>query len=194
MQNFTSNSFTSKALIKYGFALTILSTIVFFIDFFVYIFIGGINEIMTFKSWLFYIIETLGYAFVISLVIYAIFYVPIALITKKKSVATGFFITVFTLVQIFLILNGLVFKLYKFHINGFIIDMIMSPAASEVFAIDSTTYFYVFLYLIGLALLPSVAIVLLSNKTWRCIYPSLLNLCLYFSCVVLLCVVLLLVF
>lgn len=49
-------------------------------------------------------------------------------------------VAVLSVVSILIFLDMQVYDLYRFHINGFIINMVFSTGASEVFAFDTLLY------------------------------------------------------
>lgn len=127
--------------LRYGFAIFLSITFVFFITFIVSIFNCGISKDTDFLSWIYYITSSLGHASLFSLALYLILYIPISIIFRNNKIATILYAFGAILVQLVLIIDGLVFDLYKFHINGFVLELIFGGAANEVFVFDWTIYY-----------------------------------------------------
>lgn len=177
----TTNTSNISSIIQYGLGLLIISSIVFFIDFIIYIPIGDIYMSMTAISWVYYFFASFGFALLISSVLYIIAYFPLALLTKKKNIAILSFGLLFIIAQFFLIANAFVFHLYKFHINGFVLDMLISPAAKDIFVFNNLTYFYIVLSIIIFAIIPYLGVIYLSNKIWKSLYSIILLIGIFFA-------------
>ncbi|MBR2624374.1 MAG: DUF3413 domain-containing protein, partial [Paludibacteraceae bacterium] len=64
------------------------------------------------------------------------------LLTRFKlcRTATALFIALASALQLFAILDNLVYQLYRFHINGFVLNMVFSSAGLQIFDFDIMLY------------------------------------------------------
>lgn len=89
-------------------------------------------------GWSFYITSCISHAACIALIAYLV-YILISL-TGLFRVAK----VVMALLSVFLVIlgyiNGEVYQIYRFHINGFVINMITGPGATQIFTFDIRLY------------------------------------------------------
>jgi len=147
---------------KYGFFLfscaAFLSFIVFIIN------LLRCNMDTDWLSWVYFIPSALGHAALFALVPCLFFYLPFSYIFKDHRVPAIIF-TVFAIaMQTVLILNGFVFSLYRFHINGFVIELALK-AGNEVFLFDTTLYLKFALLVVFAAVAPYV-LILRTAERW----------------------------
>lgn len=60
------------------------------------------------------------------------------MVATDAKVGTILFICVIFLLNVLAYLNGIVFQLYKFHINGFVLDLAFGGGGSQVFVFNNT--------------------------------------------------------
>lgn len=154
---------TEKA--KVGFLLFLFTTLVTFVDFFVTLFRGNVLADMKVTTWLYFIPAALGQAAMIALPLYLV-YLLLSAIFKRHKAVTITYVVLAILLQIVVVLDGLVFNLYRFHINGFVLDLVFG-AGSEVFVFD----FWLCVKFAGLILLvavvPYLFAIWLCSRAWR---------------------------
>ena len=132
--------------LKEGFAYYCLLTTVITLMFIWYILNSQILGVMDFMGWMFYITSSISHAACLSLIIYIV-YALIATTTLKKT-AKGAMSILATLGIILCYVNEQVYQIYKFHINGFVINMVTGPGASQIFTFDTRLYIQYILYII----------------------------------------------
>ncbi len=136
--------------LKEGFVYYCLLTSCITMMFIWYILNSQILDVMDFMGWVFYITSCVSHAAGLSLIIYVL-YAAIA-ITSLSKVAKVTMSLLSTFGIILCYINQQVYQIYKFHINGFVINMITGPSASQIFTFDTRLYFlYGFYALIVLA-------------------------------------------
>lgn len=118
---------------------------------------------MDITSWLFYIASAISQASIFAIIVLI---VPFLLsLLHRNKIASIVLYALFTLfAQVVLILDIFIFDIYKFHINGFILEMVFGDSASDIFVIDTSVYLWMFCILIVFALIPIAIIIILSFK------------------------------
>ncbi|MEN9918391.1 MAG: hypothetical protein RL662_827 [Bacteroidota bacterium] len=114
-----------------------------FIIFFVFlfsIFNSGIAQMMGFLSWIYYVVAAIGHSTLMATILFIIFNLPFLFLFKNIKISTSIFLFAGMLLQIILILDSFVFDIYKFHFNGFVLELLTGGAADEIFVIDSNIY------------------------------------------------------
>lgn len=157
-------SFKEKA--KYGFALFLCTTLLSFIDFISNMLRSLVSNDMDITSWLYYLPAALGHAALFALILYVVLYIPLAFIFKNYKIATIVYITFAILLQILIILDGFVFNLYRFHINGFVLELVLG-GGSEIFVFDFWVVIKFILFILLVAVLPYILFAYLSKKTYK---------------------------
>jgi len=179
--------YTIKNKLKYGFSLFLLTTLVFFIDFIAFVLSSNVSSSMDMLSWAYYIVTALGHAALFAAILYIIIYIPFALILKNYKITTIIYSVFAILLQVVLLIDIFVFDIYKFHINGFVIDLILGGAATDIFVFDWALYLKFALLVICFAIAPFVIISLITlRKNYKYLKPKYIKL----SCILLItCVV-----
>ena len=138
-------------------------------------------------SWLFYIPAALGHAALFTFILYLIFFIPFAFAFKNLKIPVVIFLTMAIFCQIILIIDGLVFNLYRFHINGFVLEMVFN-GGNEIFVFDVKLYLKFGLLILVAVVIPYSLILwlakrysLLSRKKTTLIICCVLVLCMLFS-------------
>lgn len=144
--------------LKYGFTLFILTTIITSIVLFINLIRSDINNYMDVDAWIYFILAIVGQSAMLAFAIYLIYILNVTILKLNKS-ARVIFIAMAILLQIFIILDGLVFSIYRFHINGFVLELILG-AGSEVFVFD----FWLYFRFIFLVFITAVVPYLVANK------------------------------
>lgn len=139
-------------------------------------------ELMNFHGWIFYLSATLCHAATFTLVPYLLIYTPLVFITGKERIPAIVHAMLVSFINILACLNGYVFALYKFHINGFVLSLYFGEGGDEIFTFDSSLYLFAagvvaFFILLNLALRWLCGVIFKRTKT-AYIVPSLLTLAL----------------
>lgn len=127
-----------KANIKKGFFFYLYTTLVIAIQFVQYLLNSQELSIMDFGGWLFYITSCISHAACLALIPFLIY--VILTIAKIPKFASWLFIVFSILTSILVFVNEQVYQLYRFHINGFILNMVTGPARGEIFNFDWHLY------------------------------------------------------
>lgn len=147
-----------------GIELYLGSIILFFSVFVFSIFNSGISSSMNFIAWSYYLASALGHAFLIATVSFLLFYIPLRFIFTNKNIAAWVYAIVNMFIQAILILDSLVFNIYKFHFNGFVWELLTGGGADQIFVFSSDLYIKFFLVIFVFVILPFVALVIISRK------------------------------
>lgn len=124
----------TKQSLSLGFAIYLAFTLLLTADFIVNLLKSPIKNYLDTIGVLYFIPSALGHAALFSLfplILYGIIYA----ITKSKNISLITFIGVASFIQIFIILDGLIFNLYRFHVNGFVLQLIIG-AGNDIFIFD----------------------------------------------------------
>ena len=124
---------------KTGFIYLTLATIFMAIQFLFFIKGSTALASMDFSGWLFFITSCFSHAATLALIPFLILYLPLAA-WRHWKIGGSIMVAVLSVVSILIFLDMQVYDLYRFHINGFIINMVFSTGASEVFAFDTLLY------------------------------------------------------
>ena len=146
---------------KFGFSLFSGATFLGFIVFIINLLRCNIDT--DWISWAFYIPSSLGHASLYALVLYLLLYVPFSFIFRSYKVPATIFIVFAIVLQTILILNGFVFNLYRFHINGFVIELAINAGSTE-FIFDVKLYLKFISLIVVTAILPFLLVFYLSKK------------------------------
>lgn len=153
-----------KDLLRQGFLFYCLSTILLAAMFGTYIIGSEVLKVMDIEGWLFFAASCVSHAAVIALVPFILTLLPYLL--GYGRVAGTIHVTLMSLLIIANYVNEQVYALYRFHINGFIINMMTGPAAGDIFTFDIKLYIKVialFLLLAGMV----VGVYFLSRYIFR---------------------------
>ncbi|MDO5760573.1 MAG: DUF3413 domain-containing protein, partial [Bacteroidota bacterium] len=101
--------------------------------FFSYMFGSGDSSFMDFVGWLYFFFSSWGHATIIMLLPFLLFFVPLSFIKTKTKIPLGILAFIYALIILLFTINRYVFQIYHFHINGFVLDMLFSEGASEIF-------------------------------------------------------------
>ena len=112
-----------------------LSTLLLALTFFCYIIGSTILPVMDVMGWLFFVLSCLSHAAIIMLLPLAGY----ALLARLRQpwVAGVWFVMSVSLLLVLTMLNLQVYQLYRFHINGIILNMVFGSGASEIFNFDA---------------------------------------------------------
>lgn len=117
---------------KRGFLFFVGSTLLLGAVFLSYLYDNSLLSSMTAGSWAYFITASLSQASLFALVPFLFF--SLLLFHRKSARLYPFFLITFTtLIVAFFIFNRQVFSLYRFHINGFVLDMLFGGGGGDIF-------------------------------------------------------------
>jgi membrane-anchored protein YejM (alkaline phosphatase superfamily) len=153
--------------LKNGFALFLCLTSLLFLDFVYYAINTSVSDNMDILAWIYYIIAASGHAALFSLIILICGYLPFIFIFRNNKIAKSVFLFLTICLQTVLVLNSFVFDLYKFHINGIVLELVFGGGATDIFVFDFSLYIKFFVLLILAVILPSILIEVIARKSYQ---------------------------
>ena len=118
---------------------------------------------MDFQGWLYFLPAALSQSTIFALLPFVLS-VPFLFIARGRFYSKAM-ISLSTILLLFFIVDAMIYSLYRFHINGFVIDMLFGGAAGDIFQFDFMLYLKV-----GAALLLLVALMSLVWLLCRFIF------------------------
>ena len=113
-----------------------LSTLMLALMLFSYIFGTTIIDMMDVTGWTFFTLSCLSHAAI--LLLPALLGYALLARLRYPRLATTWFVAIVALLMVVLMLNRQVYQLYRFHINGIILNMFFGSGAREIFNFDGT--------------------------------------------------------
>lgn len=150
--------------IRFGFFFYSISTLLLAIMFGTYITGSEVLHLMDLEGWIFFVASCISHAAIVALLPFIIALTPY--LFGLKRIGSIVQVTLMSLIVIVNYINEQVYALYRFHINGFILNMITGPAAGEIFTFDTKLYIKVIGLFILLILLV-LGIFLLSKYLFQ---------------------------
>lgn len=132
-----------------------LATLLVAMQFLMFIKGSAVLQVMDAAGWAFFLTSCLSHAAVVMLVPPVVLFLPLMLLKRRKAAAT-LLVASGMLISVLVFLDMQVYNLYRFHINGFVLNMVVGQNATEVFAFDLLLYlkeFALFAFFIVLHLL-----------------------------------------
>ena len=126
-------------LIKQGFIYYLLATIFGGLLLMFYIQGDSVVETMDATGWLFFLTSCVSHATILLLALWLVFFLPWALLKLRRLAAT-LLITATSMLMMVGFVNMQVYKIYRFHLNGFILNMLTGPGAGDIFDFDWKLY------------------------------------------------------
>lgn len=140
-----------KSYIRESWILYLGSTLLLSLQFIVYLLTSTLTELMDGLGYLFFALSSISHGaslmlptLLLALVLQSLHPGRYALIIQTVFAA---------LVSILVQFDAQVYAIYRFHINGFILNMVFGPGAGEVFNFDTSLYVREGLLLLGIGLL-----------------------------------------
>lgn len=124
---------------KPGFLYLALSTAFIAIQFLLFIKGSTVLSSMDFTGWLFYVTSCVSHAACLALIPFLLLYLPLSALHHWK-IGGALMVMLLSLVSVLIFLDMQVYDIYRFHINGFILNMVFSSGATEIFAFDTLLY------------------------------------------------------
>lgn len=137
--------------LKMGFILFALATFMLLIQLSLYLFQSNIASTTDFGGYLYYFVAAFGHAGLFTLIPYLFIYIPLTLCLPFPRFNQGVLIVIYFLLNLLAYINGVVFQLYKFHINGLVIDMVFGENAGQIFVFNAALVFRAILILLVVA-------------------------------------------
>ncbi|HXH74623.1 MAG TPA: DUF3413 domain-containing protein [Bacteriovoracaceae bacterium] len=112
---------------------------------------------------LYYIVTLVGHYGLLTAVLYFVFYMPVVCLFPNYYFTRLWSMTLIVLSMFLIFVDSLVYGLYRFHINNFILDLIVDGAAKDMFKLHPS------IYIIGSTILLAVMgyIWVSGERTWR---------------------------
>lgn len=163
-----------KHTLRVGFIYFLLSTLLLAVVFFSYILRSASLSFMDVGGWVYFVVSCLSHAALFAALPYILFFIPSALLCGSTKFSGTLMCVGEVLLVIVFVINGFVYGLYHFHINGLVMSMLTGPGASEIFVFSPWIYlkgaFYILVIIAVCALLLWLSIRLASSKCshlWR---------------------------
>lgn len=98
-----------------------------------------VAQSMDATGWIFFLTSCLSHASIVMLPVWLVLFLPFTLLHMRRAAAT-LLVTGTSLLTILAFVNMQVYKIYRFHINGFILNMLTGPNAGDIFDFDTKLY------------------------------------------------------
>ena len=128
------NGQLKQGFLYYLFATTVIAGLLMW-----YVKGDTIVESMDVLGWLFFLTSCVCHAAVVVLALWLVLFLPWALL-RLRRLAAVFVVTGVGLLAALTFVNMQVYKIYRFHLNGFILNMLTGPNASDIFDFDAQLY------------------------------------------------------
>lgn len=125
--------------LKKGFLYDVFASLLVGIIFLCYIIGDSMIASMDLIGWVFFATSCFSHAALLVLALFLVFYLPWKLLHFNKLAAT-LFVTSVSLLSMVSFINMQVYKIYRFHINGFILNLLTGPGAGDIFDFDTKLY------------------------------------------------------
>lgn len=112
---------------------------------------AGDTSFMDLLGWVYYLSSSLMHAVLIGAVPFLVVYLPLALAGVRNRISIPILGTLYGLLILLAVVNRFVFQIYHFHINGFVLDMLFSPGAGDIFVFSFWLYVKAVLILLCVA-------------------------------------------
>ncbi len=127
-----------KDLLKRGFLFYAASTVLLAVQFMLYLWGNNTAEIMDFFGYVFFIASCVSHAAMIALLPYLLYMLLMWLGARRTAVVVQVVLVV--MLCVLNQLNAQVYAIYRFHINGFVLNMVFGHGAGEIFAFSTWLY------------------------------------------------------
>lgn len=134
-----------KRNLRPGFLFYLLFTGVLTVQFMFYLFHSQILGMMDFWGWTFYIASCISHSACIALIPFLIYIVLTFMGCKRLAITVFVLLATFTSVMVYI--NEQVYNLYRFHINGLVLNMAFGKGGNEIFQFDWRLYLKYFIYI-----------------------------------------------
>lgn len=149
--NNTDAKFVKNLFYKCSFLMFFCTSLILGGIFVSYLANSSIAENIDTQGWFFYIAASVSWAAVFALLTYlppTIFYS----IVKRVKSAIVMQIVLTVLLIAYFVINGMIYAQYRFHINGFVLEMLFSEGAGDIFQFNADIYMKLVIGFLGLIL------------------------------------------
>ena len=153
-----------SAYMKQHLLLFFTSTALLSIIFLCFLWGSPLNEVMDLWAYLFYLASCISHA--ACLMLLSLFVGMSGMLIKPSRYMLWIQVSLSTITCLLCFLDSQVYAIYRFHINGFILNMLFGPGAGEIFNFDLWLYIREAAYLLFIASL-SIAVSLLTLRFWK---------------------------
>ena len=125
--------------LKSGGLCYFITTLLFTIQLFCYICNSNVIDNMDFIGWVFYLSSCISQASTFALFPFIVLFLP-ACISGHPKIGIALMCLGETIISVLLFLNMQIYNIYRFHINGFVLNLVFGGNAGEIFTFDSALY------------------------------------------------------
>ena len=125
--------------VKQGFLYYLFATLTGGLLLMFYMVGDPVAQSMDATGWIFFLTSCLSHASIVMLPVWLVLFLPFTLLHMRRAAAT-LLVTGTSLLTILAFVNMQVYKIYRFHINGFILNMLTGPNAGDIFDFDTKLY------------------------------------------------------
>ena len=126
-------------LIKEGFLYYLFSSILIGLLLMCYMLGATESHFMDAIGWLFFVTSCFSHAALLLVAAWLVLFLPFALL-RWRRLAITLLVGSFSLLAMLAFINLQVYRIYRFHINGFILNMLTGPNAGDIFDFDIKLY------------------------------------------------------
>ena len=139
-----------KNTLRIGFLYFLLSTVLLAVVFFSYILRSASLDFMDLGGWIYFVASCLSHAAIFAVLPFLLLFLPAALLGAGPKVSGTLMCIGEVLIVVGFIINGFVYGLYHFHINGLVISMLTGPGAGDIFVFSPWIYLKGTLYILAI--------------------------------------------
>lgn len=115
------------------------ATALFAVQLMLYMKGSSVAEMMDFGGWLFFVTSCVSHAACLAMVPFLVLFTPFGLFGRYR-IGGGLMAVGVSLLSVLIFINMQVYDIYRFHINGFVLNMITGDGAGEIFTFDTMLY------------------------------------------------------
>lgn len=138
---------TIKSL-RIGFVFYLLSTMALAMVFFSYLLRSVSLGFMDVCGWIYFALSCLSHAALFAALPFILLFLPAIFLRAGTKWGGALMVIGEALLAILFVINGYVYAIYHFHINGLVINMLTGPGASEIFVFDVMLYLKAALFIV----------------------------------------------
>ncbi len=128
-----------KHTLKPGFVYLAVTTMIFFIQLAWYILGSPVTAAMDAAGWVFFLTSCLSHGACLALILWLVLCLPLSL-ARLPRLGGWLMCGGAAIVSVLLFLNMQVYDIYRFHINGFVLNLVFGGGGSEIFTFDTALY------------------------------------------------------
>lgn len=166
-----------KKSMKTGFMYFTAATVLFAVQLMMYMKGSPVAAMMDFGGWLFFVTSCVSHAACLALLPFLVLFTPFGLFGRYRTGGALMAVGV-SLLSVLIFLNMQVYDIYRFHINGFVLNMVTGDGAGEIFTFDTMLYVkevLLFLLLIAVSVGLWVAVLRYGGRVRRSVVWPLLG-------------------